>query len=179
MSITWLEDTFQDFTILILPCTKPFFPFREREQWNVIKWDWAFSFRMFCFPNVFSEWHGVYSQKKKKKKIYIYTERKSYTPEIKLIQSHTRVTLENCKNISSASRKFKMDRKRIREYLKQEEKIVNQKCRSNQMTEVVLRGFHWWYKHCTMIIKRHGIKGKQSNVGGLIAERSSLLKNFF
>ena len=98
---------------------------------------------MFCFPNVFSEWHGVYSQKKKKKKKKkIYTERKSYTPEIKLIQSHTRVTLENCKNISSASRKFKMDRKRIREYLKQEEKIVNQKCRSNQMTEVVLRGFH-------------------------------------
>ena len=94
---------------------------------------------MFCFPNVFSEWHGVYSQKKKKKK---KKKKKSYMPEIKLIQSHTRVTLENCKNISSASRKFKMDRKRIREYLKQEEKIVNQKCRSNQMTEVVLRGFH-------------------------------------
>ena len=29
-----------------------------------------------------------------------------------------------------------------------------------------------------MIIKRHGIKGKQSNVGGLIVEQSSLLKNF-
>ena len=84
----------------------------------------------------------LFSKKKKKKKKKKNTERKSYMPEIKLIQSHTRVTLENCKNISSASRKFKMDRKRIREYLKQEEKIVNQKCRSNQMTEVVLRGFH-------------------------------------
>ena len=135
----------------------------------------CFVFRMFSRSGM----AFILKKKKKKKKIYIYTERQSYTPEIKLIQSHTRVTLENCKNISSASRKFKMDRKRIREYLKQEEKIVNQKCRSNQMTEVVLRGFHWWYKHCTMIIKRHGIKGKQSNVGGLIAERSSLLKNFF
>ena len=92
-----------------------------------------------CFLGV--AWR-LFSKKKKNIYIYIYTERKSYTPEIKLIQSHTRVTLENCKNISSASRKFKMDRKRIREYLKQEEKIVNQKCRSNQMTEVVLRGFH-------------------------------------
>ena len=133
----------------------------------------CFVFRMFSRSGM------AFILKKKKKKKKKNTERKSYTPEIKLIQSHTRVTLENCKNISSASRKFKMDRKRIREYLKQEEKIVNQKCRSNQMTEVVLRGFHWWYKHCTMIIKRHGIKGKQSNVGGLIAERSSLLKNFF
>ena len=93
----------------------------------------CFVFRMFSRSGM------AFILKKKKKK---NTERKSYTPEIKLIQSHTRVTLENCKNISSASRKFKMDRKRIREYLKQEEKIVNQKCRSNQMTEVVLRGFH-------------------------------------
>ena len=29
-----------------------------------------------------------------------------------------------------------------------------------------------------MIIKRHGMKEKQSNVGGLIVEQSSLLKNF-
>ena len=96
----------------------------------------CFVFRMFSRSGM------AFILKKKKKKKKKNTERKSYTPEIKLIQSHTRVTLENCKNISSASRKFKMDRKRIREYLKQEEKIVNQKCRSNQMTEVVLRGFH-------------------------------------
>ena len=96
----------------------------------------CFVFRMFSRSGM------AFILKKKKKKKKKNTERKSYMSEIKLIQSHTRVTLENCKNISSASRKFKMDRKRIREYLKQEEKIVNQKCRSNQMTEVVLRGFH-------------------------------------
>ena len=49
---------------------------------------------------------------------------------------------------------------------------------ADQMTEVVLRGFHRWNKHCTMIIKRHRIKGKQAKVGGFIVEESSLLKNF-
>ena len=69
----------------------------------------------------------AYILKKKKKKM---AERKSHKREFKFIQSHTRVTLENGKNISSASRKFNMDRKRIRECLKQEESIVNQKRRS-------------------------------------------------
>ena len=46
----------------------------------------------------------------------------------------------------------------------------------DQIAEVVLRGFHWWNKHCTIIIKKHGIKGKQSNFGGY--RQSSLLKNF-
>ena len=53
------------------------------------------------------------------------TERKSYTREFKL--SVTRWTLENGKNISSSLRKFNVDRKRIREWLKQEESLVNQK----------------------------------------------------
>ena len=35
--------------------------------------------------------------------------------------------MENGKNISSAPRKFNVDRKRIRERLKQEESLVNQK----------------------------------------------------
>ena len=64
-----------------------------------------------------------------------------------------------------------MGRKRIKESLKQEENLVNQK-------KVVLWGFHWWNKHCTMILKRHGKKWKQSNDGGLNVEQSSWLKNF-
>ena len=44
--------------------------------------------------------------------------------------------------------------------------------------QVVLRGFHCWNKHCTVIIKRYGMKGKQSNIDGLILEQSSLVKNF-
>ena len=52
-------------------------------------------------------------------------ERKSYMRKCKL--SVTQWTLENGKNISSASRKFNVDRKRIRALLKQEESLVNQK----------------------------------------------------
>ena len=52
-------------------------------------------------------------------------ERKSCTCEFKL--SVTQWTLENGKNSFSASRKFNVDRKRIREWLKQEESLVNQK----------------------------------------------------
>ena len=52
-------------------------------------------------------------------------ERKSYAREFKL--SVTQWTFESGKNTSSASRKFNVDRKCIRELLKQEESIVNQK----------------------------------------------------
>ena len=55
-------------------------------------------------------------------------ERKSYTCEFKI--SVTQWTLENDKNISSASRKFTVDRKRIREWLKKEQILVNLKRRS-------------------------------------------------
>ena len=61
-------------------------------------------------------------------------ERKSYTREFKL--SVTQWTLENDRNISSPSRKYNVDRKRIREWLKQEKSL------ENQMAEVVLGGFH-------------------------------------
>ena len=46
--------------------------------------------------------------------------RKSCTREFKLS-----VTLENGENFSSASRKFNVDRKHIRDWLKQEESLVN------------------------------------------------------
>ena len=52
-------------------------------------------------------------------------ERKSYAREFKL--SVTQWTFESGKNTSSASRKFNVDRKCIRELLKQEESKVNQK----------------------------------------------------
>ena len=91
-------------------------------------------------------------------------ERKSHKREFKFIQSHTRVTLENGKNISSASRKFNMDRKRIRECLKQEESIVNQKRRGRSNGSGGTLRFPLMNKHCTMIFKKHGIKRKQSNV---------------
>ena len=65
----------------------------------------------------------------------------------------TQWTLENGKNISSAN----LYRKRIREWLKREESLVNQKreSRSND------RGFHRWNKDWAIIIKRHEMKGKQ------------------
>ena len=49
---------------------------------------------------------------------------------------------------------------------------------ADQMAEVVLRGFHCWNKHCTVIIKKYGMKGKQSNIDGLIWGQSILVKNF-
>ena len=52
-------------------------------------------------------------------------ERKPYTCEFKM--SVIQCFLEKGKIISSASRKFYVDRKRIREWLKKEESVVKQK----------------------------------------------------
>ena len=52
-------------------------------------------------------------------------ERKSNTREFKL--SATQWIFQKGKNLSSASRKFNLDRKRIREWLEQEESLVNLK----------------------------------------------------
>ena len=106
-------------SLLISPSTKPFFPLRKRERameccqvrlsiliLNVLFFE--------CFLGV--AWR-LFRIK--------MVERKSYTCEFKL--SVTQWTLENGKNISSASRKFNGDRKRIRECLKQEERSSESK----------------------------------------------------
>ena len=102
------------------------------------------------------------------------TDRKSYTREFK--SSVTQLTLDNGKNVSSASRKFSVDRRRIRVWLKHEENLENQKrerrsngrgCTSRFL--VMQQALYDYYKK-----KQH--EGK--TIGGLIVEQSSLLKNF-
>ena len=97
-------------------------------------------------------------------------ERKSHTRELK--SSLTQSTLENGKNIYSASRKFNVDRKRNREWLKQEESLVNQKCGSRSNG----RGCTLWFQVMEQALygdyKKARDEGKQSK-GGLIVEQSS------
>ena len=103
-------------------------------------------------------------------------ERKLYTLEFKL--SVTQWTLKNGKNISSASRKFNVDRKRIGQWRKQEESPVNQKRGSRSNGRGCTSRFPLREQALYDDYKKTRDEGKQSNVGGLIVEESSLLKNF-
>ena len=67
---------------------------------------------------------------------------------------------KNSKNVYSTLRKFNLDRKHIREWLKQEKGLVNQKRGSRSNGRGCIRGFHRWNRHGLMIVKRHGMKGK-------------------
>ena len=103
-------------------------------------------------------------------------ERKSYAHEFKL--SVTQWTFESSKNTSSASRKFNVDRKCIRELLKQEESIVNQKRGSRSNGTNCTSRFPLIEQAMYDCYEKAWVKVKQSNAGGLIMEQSSLLRKY-
>ena len=124
---------------------------------------------MFCFSNVFWEYHGVYSEYKW------------------LRESHTRMSLNHqwhnglwkmVKIFLQLQESLKWIKNALESGLNKKKVWWIKNVGVDQMAEVVLRGFDWWNSHCTVIIKRHGMEGKQSNVGGLTVEKSSSLKNF-